>query len=119
MSLSDPEMVSLLIRHRCEIYPPDALEQSFSFRELLTCIYIDLDRLIEKARLSVGEAMVVGLMMKGYTIQDIVETEGMIRQAILTNLKRASEKISAMNNAKWLEHISRKYQNQPFYLLEK
>lgn len=105
ISLSAPEMVSLLIRHRCEIYPPEPLEQAFRFRELLACIYIDLDQLVKGAALCDGERKVVKLLMSGYTIMDIVETQDISRATVYRLLDGACKQIADLNNTRWLAHI--------------
>ncbi len=111
-------MVSLLIRYRSRIYSTDAIDQAFRFKELLTCIFVDLDRLIASSGLTDSEKLVCDLAMKGYTAQDIEETQGLSRQAAQTMIQRASEKISSRQAAQWEDHINQHYKNQPFYLLD-
>ncbi len=115
-SLSDEKTVMLLIRFRNQIYPYRADE--WQFKELLSCLYMDLDALIEGAGLSPSEWDVVSRLMKGYSQQDIAELDGKSRQAVHTLLTRAAGKIAALQRARHEEWINERYHNAPFYLLE-
>ena len=67
-SLSDEKTVMLLIRFRNQIYPYRADE--WQFKELLSCLYMDLDALIEGAGLSPSEWDVVSRLMKAVRLAD-------------------------------------------------
>ena len=73
----------------------------FPFNEDVICVYVDLDRLIEKAGLSKSERKVVGQLMLGYTASDIAAHDHIARQNVNILLNRAVEKICAANNKSW------------------
>jgi DNA-binding CsgD family transcriptional regulator len=102
ISLSDYKTVRTLIKYRQYIYPIDKQSQSFNFKELLTCIYIDLDRLIKDAPLSNSERLVIELYMRGYTTQDIMECKNVNETTVVNLLTRASRKISNLHNERWM-----------------
>jgi DNA-binding NarL/FixJ family response regulator len=69
--------------------------------EDMLCLYIDLDRLIERASLSPLQQTVVTEVMKGYSITDIAEELTVSKQLVATSLSRAADKIAETNNRGW------------------
>lgn len=69
----------------------------------MLCIYADIDRLVGKAGLSDGEALVVSWVMQGYAIADIADHYGKTRQSFEILFKRAVKKIVRANNWEWEE----------------
>ena len=81
------------------------------FDEDIICVYIDLDRIIEKCGLSEAQMLVVKELMKGYSPADIGEncfTEVTQRQAINTQFSRAVEKIAKYAADENDEYLKRK-----------
>lgn len=69
----------------------------------MICVYADIDRLLGKAGLSDGEMVIVGWVMKGYSLTDIAEHYGKTRQNFEILFKRAVKKIVKANNKEWEE----------------
>lgn len=63
--------------------------------------YIDLDRLIEAADLTGAERRIVGYLMDGYSIPDIAQRYGKVRQVIDRVLDNAVAKICEADRRCW------------------
>lgn len=80
---SDSSVLSELIRNRLsvdvsykeKVFPSGFLSSNggLIFNECIQSVYVDLDRLIESAPLTRKQRAVIGLLMMGYTIQDIAD----------------------------------------------
>ena len=73
----------------------------FPFSEPVLVTYIDLDRLISSAPLTIAERKVVDWFMRGYATVDIAEHCGTSAAHVNTLLKRASEKIADEDLKSW------------------
>ena len=65
----------------------------FPFSEPVLVTYIDLDRLIEKSKLTKAENKVVQWLMQGYSFDDIAEHCGATSEKIRLLLKNSVDKI--------------------------
>lgn len=116
--LTEARVVRELIRNRIKIDSTFAMklyetdDPTISngvppFNEDIICLYIDLDDAIEKCGLSKTQSMVVGEMMKGYTISDIAEccfVDIVDQKTVLIHLLRSVVKIckySSGRNTLW------------------
>lgn len=96
VSLSDPRCIAHLIKYKEQIYPEDKSE--FHFSELMTCIYIDLENLVRNSKLTKSERWTVQMMMRGYSITDIVEEYGYSYQTVHTWFRRACVRMAKENS---------------------
>lgn len=96
VSLSDPRCIAHLVKHREEIYPSD--KSQFHFSELMSCIYLDLDALVDDTKLTRNEHWTVEIMMTGYSIPDIVASYGLSYQTVHTWFRRACIKMAKHNS---------------------
>ena len=77
-----------------------------SLKEDVICIYADLDRLIEKARLNDVQKEFIELYMKGYTEKDIAETYNRKEVTVNSTINSACKKIVEANFESWkLDYI--------------
>lgn len=120
--LTEERVVRELIRNRIKIdntyamklYETDNPAVSNGvppFDEDIICVYIDLDRVIERCGLSDMQMLVVKEMMKGYSAQDIGENcfeQVTQRQSINVQFNRAVEKISKYASAENDEYLKGK-----------
>lgn len=104
--LSEPRVVTKQITERWRVdesyYP--LLEETenplisngvFPFSEPILVTYIDLDRLIEKAKLTKAEHKIVNWLMKGYAFDDIADHYGISVAHVHLLQEHAVEKIVA------------------------
>ena len=110
--LSEPRVVTQQIQNRWkadEAYYPQIEETEnplisngvFPFSEPVLVTYIDLDMLIQEAKLSKSEWKIVSWLMQGYIASDIATHYGITRQSVGVLLKRAVDKICEANNKRW------------------
>lgn len=77
-----------------------------SLKEDVICIYADLDRLIEKARLNDVQKEFIELYMKGYTEKDIAEIHNRKEVTVNSTINSACKKIVEANFESWkLDYI--------------
>ena len=77
-----------------------------SLKEDVICIYADLDRLIEKARLNDIQKEFIELYMKGYTEKDIAEIHNRKEVTVNSTINSACKKIVEANFESWkLDYI--------------
>ena len=73
----------------------------FQFSEPVLVTYIDLDRLIQMADLTKTEMRIVYFLMDGYSIPDIAQRYGKVRQVIDRVLNAAVQKICETEQRIW------------------
>lgn len=97
ISLSEPRVVARLILHRGKIDTDGMSDMD----EPVRCIYIDLDRLVERSELDGREEVTVTMLMLGYASADIAEMLGSAESDIKSAFRQAVRKIVRCNNAIW------------------
>lgn len=108
---SDPNVLSELIRNRMsldvsykeKVFPSGFLSSNggLIFNECIQSVYVDLDRLIDTAPLTQKQRAVIGLLMMGYTIQDIVDECGLVKGAVADLFSRALDTLVIHHNERW------------------
>lgn len=108
---SDPKMLSELICNRLKydrsfvekMYPSGPLSTcgGIIFNESILAVYVDLDKLIESAPLTARQRAVIGLLMRGYTIQDIAEETGADRSGLSHTFARALRTMASHHIERW------------------
>lgn len=111
VSLSEPKVVSLLISGRSKLDPsyyPELLAAGPTetsgiprFNAAVICTYADLDRLISECGLSKSEMYTVQRLMRGYTVTDIAEMNGLKHPTVSVWFRRAVQKICKQNTSRW------------------
>lgn len=111
--LSEERVVRLLIQMRGEIdqchdilmYAEgnniDSSNGVAPLNEDVSCIYIDLDSLIDGCGLNSYQRTVVDEMMKGYAVADIAEEFGWSRATVHAAYDAAVKRIVHENNRRW------------------
>lgn len=69
--------------------------------EPVTCLYIDLDRLIERAGLSRQQHQIVEWLMQGYSPADIANRMMVKLPSVTVQIKRLVQKIVQQNQHDW------------------
>lgn len=116
LSLSDEKTIKNLIQLRTkidEMYEmklyqspnPCVSDDVRVFKEPIEVIYIDLDNLIKKTKLSDNQKMVIDLLMKGYTVKDISEIKNKSLNAVTSLFEIAIRKLKEQNDYDWLQFI--------------
>lgn len=116
MSLSDPNVISQLIKNRsrldaCYLLKKYATLNPFGtngtpmFAEPIAVMYLDLDALIAKCRFNMTQLFIVKRMMLGYTEADIAYTLETTSSTIRKRLDRIISDIQAQNEADWRDYI--------------
>lgn len=111
MPLSDPGVVSALIKNRTKLdssyvmrlYTGHTLAVSGAhvMKEPVICTYVDLDKLISQVRFTPGEKRVLALFMEGWSSSDIAKHFGKDHKTIDVLFQRAVNRIVKKNNEKW------------------
>lgn len=99
---SDITVVQGLIENRSKVVD----ERDFNETILLT--YIDLDLLIDRAKLSASERFAVTKLMEGYTVDSMAECYGKARGTYYGYYSRAVRKIVRQANQEWKEFYETK-----------
>lgn len=110
VTLSDPRCVSHLIKWRSRIYPRNRAMDHFS--DIMVCIYVDLDRLIQETKLTDNQYLTVKYLMDGYTMNDLCEVWGEERQTIEDRLKKACNKLARRNAKMNWAVVEKNYHNK-------
>ena len=108
---SDPKMLSELICNRLQydrsyiekVYPSGLLSTTggIIFNESILAVYVDLDKLIETAPLTLRQRAIIQLLMRGYTMQDIADETGADRSGLSHTFARALKMMVAHHNERW------------------
>lgn len=114
ISLSDVDTIKGLVRNRFQfdesyvmrLYESDNPLESNGvplFREIITCTYLDLERLADNANLTEKQEDIINMFMQGYNEREIAESHkddvGNIRGIFDT----ACQKIKEQNDFEWRE----------------
>lgn len=102
VSLSEPHVVARLILHRSKI-DTDGMS---GLDEPVRCVYIDLDRLMERCSLDGREEVTVTLLMLGYACADIAEMLSIDQELVRQAFHQAVRKIVRQNNLAWMDTYS-------------
>lgn len=116
ISLSEISTIASLIKNRREFdsfYETKLYETNNPtvsngipiFSELIECIYMDLDRLIQKANLTDKQKFIIDNLMKGYTEADIAKANNTDVKNIKNILLTACAKIKEQNDFEWQEWV--------------
>lgn len=73
----------------------------FPFSEPVLCTYIDLDMLIDEARLTKAENKIVHWLMEGYAMNDIADHYGTSARHVGILFRSAVEKICEADVHRW------------------
>lgn len=116
---SDPKVLSELIRNRMsldisykeKVFPSGFLSSNggLIFNECIQSVYVDLDRLIKSVPLTKKQRAVIGLLMMGYTIQDISDECGIGHGQVSDLFSRAINSMVRFHNERWLTITKRTY----------
>lgn len=111
VSLSEARVVSALITGRSKLDPSFYPEQTAAsptetsgiprFNDAVICTYADLDRLISECGLSKSEMYTIRMLMRGYTVMDIAEMNGIKHPTVSVWFRRAVQKICKQNVSRW------------------
>lgn len=114
--MGDQGVLSELIRNRMrldrsymeKVYPSGLLSSAggIIFNENILSVYVDLDRMIQRAPLTKGQRTVINLLMKGWTIQDIAEETGRDKTNISHIFSRALNTLSGFHFERWRSVVS-------------
>ncbi len=116
LSLSEISVIKSLIKNRCEfdtfyevkLYEsrnPVVSNGTPLFHEIIECMYLDLERLIIKSKLSKRQELIINLLMQGNTEEDIAFRITADPKNIRSILETACQKIKEQNDIEWQEWI--------------
>lgn len=80
-----------------------ASARMIDMNEPVLCTYIDLDRLIGRCGLTEQQRLIVRLLMRGYSFEDIAELKEITDQSVRVQFRRAVYKIIKQNERDWMD----------------
>lgn len=80
-----------------------ASARMIDMNEPVLSTYIDLDRLIDGCGLSAQQRMIVDMLMRGYSFEDIAELKECTDQTIRVQFRRSVHKIVKQNDKLWAD----------------
>lgn len=86
-----------------KVYPSGLLSTTggIIFNENILSVYVDLDRMIERAPLTKGQRLVIDLLMRGWTIQDIADETKWNKTNVSHIFSRALKTLSDVHYERW------------------
>lgn len=116
LTLSDENVVKYMILYRNKVDVSYGANTNininlagdmFEFNQELICLYVSLDKLVEKIDLNEKEQKILELIFKGDTIADIIKYNGYPRKTAYRILNKLVEKITKENNKDWKETMDK------------
>lgn len=110
ISFSDVDCIKGLIKNRWMIDSYRGLEQNYNIYEAgdvkslnqeLICLFVDLDNLIQKAKLNAKQIAIVEMLMDGFTEEDVAEYFKQDAWGIGKILDTVCRKIKKVNDYDW------------------
>lgn len=110
ISFSDVDCIKGLIKNRWLIDPYYGLERNNHYNfagtilpmnQELICVFVDLDRLIHKVKLSKKQLFIISKLMQGYSEEEVAESLNNEVSTINRTLDTISRKIKKINDNEW------------------
>lgn len=115
-NLSDHDVVRYLILFRDKIDTAFQIEQNnfyhdagdtFKFNVEILSLYIELDKLLAKCKLTDRQKLLLEYFTRGYTVADIGNEFGFSRSSVTKSLDIIVGKVVSKNNQNWIKFMDK------------